>query len=201
VEHWYTSLISGYDQRLQMIQGTWNRLRFMIWGHLYVFHEEPEMAKLIISEIRPGPEYRDTAVFSLNRDYTRRTLAIIDEAVASGEFRPDVPREIVRAMIYGGVEHHAFGFLRGEGDFSPDDAADAITDLVYRGLASGSRAQALMLSGPIRQIETGLERLKQIVAAPKPEAAQSEKRTAGSRKKQAADGAASRSGDVARKRS
>src|SRR5882762_1515681 len=144
VERWYSGLISGYDQRLQLIQGTWNRLRFMIWGHLHAIHEEPEMAKLIISEIRPGPEYPDTVIFALNRDYTRRTLGIIDDAVASGEFRPDVPRDIVRAMIYGGVEHHAFGYLRGEGDFSADDAADAITDLIYRGLASGSQAQALV---------------------------------------------------------
>jgi TetR/AcrR family transcriptional regulator, fatty acid metabolism regulator protein len=30
---------------------------------------------------------------------------------------------------------HTWAYLRGEGDFSPDDAADAITELVYRGLA------------------------------------------------------------------
>src|ERR1700733_1427132 len=50
VEQWYTGLISGYDQRLATIGGTWNRLRFMIWGHLNAIHEEPGMATLIISE-------------------------------------------------------------------------------------------------------------------------------------------------------
>jgi len=167
VEQWYAGLISGYDQRLQAIEGTWNRLRFMIWGHLYAIHEEPEMAKLIINQIRPGPEYRETAIFALNRDYTHRTLSIIDDAVASGEFRPDVPHGVIRAMIYGGVEHHAFAFLRGEGDFSPDEAADAITDLIYRGLATGDATQASLLGGPIRQIESGLERLKQVAAGAK----------------------------------
>jgi AcrR family transcriptional regulator len=167
VEQWYTGLISGYDQRLQPIQGTWNRLRFMIWGHLYAIHEEPEMAKLIISHIRTGPEYRETAIFALNRDYTRRTLGIIDDAIASGEFRPGVSHGVVRAMIYGGVEHVAFAFLRGEGDFSPDEAADAITDLIYRGLATDDASQAALLSGPMHQIESGLERLKQIAAGSK----------------------------------
>lgn len=166
VEQWYSGLISGYDQRLQPIRGTWNRLRFMIWGHLYAIHEEPEMAKMIINVIRPGPEYRETAIFALSRDYTRRTLGIIDEAIVAGEFRPGVPRGVVRAMIYGGVEHHAFAFLRGEGDFSPDDTADAITDLIYRGLVAEDRSRASLLGAPIRQIENGLERLKEIAERP-----------------------------------
>jgi len=168
VEQWYTGLIWDYDHRLESITGTWNRLRFMIWGHLNVIHEEPEMTKLIVEEIRPGPEYRNTAIYELSRNYTRRTLGIIEEAVAAGEFRPDVPTAVVRAMIYGGVEHYAFGFLHGTGDFSADEAADTITDLVYRGLANEGVAQAHMLSEPLTQIEAGLARLKKLTAPKKP---------------------------------
>ena len=132
VEQWYTGLIWDYDHRLESITGTWNRLRFMIWGHLNVVHEEPEMTKLIVEEIRPGPEYRDTAIFELNRNYTRRTLGIIAEAVEAGEFRTDVPDAVIRAMIYGGVEHYAFSFLNGAGDFSPDATASATMPSVRR---------------------------------------------------------------------
>jgi TetR/AcrR family fatty acid metabolism transcriptional regulator len=160
VEQWYVGLIWDYDHRLESIVGTWNRLRFMIWGHLNVVHEEPEMTNLILEEIRPGPEYRDTAIFELNRNYTRRTLDIIEEGKASGEFRSDVPRDVIRAIIYGGVEHYAFGFLHGVSDFSPDEAADAITDLIYRGLANEGINQANLIREPLRQIETGLARLK-----------------------------------------
>jgi hypothetical protein len=32
------------------------------------------------------------------------------------------------------VEHHCFAYLRGEGDFLPAAAAEAIVDIVYRGL-------------------------------------------------------------------
>jgi AcrR family transcriptional regulator len=160
VEQWYVGLIWDYDQRLEGIAGTWNRLRFMIWGHLNVMHEEPEMTKLILDEIRPRPEYPNTAIFELSRNYTRRTLGIIEEGRALGEFRRDVPDAAIRAMIYGGVEHYAFGFLRGVGDFSPDEAADAITDVIYRGLANEGVNQAKMLREPLRQIEDALARLK-----------------------------------------
>jgi AcrR family transcriptional regulator len=162
VEQWYEVLISGYDKQLDTIAGTWNRLRFMIWGHLNIIHEEPEIVKLIINEIRPRPEYRETSIFALNRDYTRRTLAIVEEGIASGEFRADCPGSVVRSMIYGGVEHYAFAFLRGEGDFSPSEAADAITHLIYRGLANDGVAQAAMLHDPISRIESGLAALKKI---------------------------------------
>jgi AcrR family transcriptional regulator len=136
VEHWYEDMLSDYDQQLRGISGTWNRLRFMIWRHLTVIHDDPAMCRLIFNELRSGPEYRNTAVFELNRNYTTRTLTIVQEAVDSGEFRAGIPLRIVRDMIYGGVEHHIWAFMRGEGDFSPDESADAITDIIYRGLAS-----------------------------------------------------------------
>jgi AcrR family transcriptional regulator len=162
VEQWYTGLIWDHEHRLKNISGTWNRLRFMIWSHLQVMHDEPGMVKLIINEIRPGPEYRDTAIYELNRNYTHLTMMIIDEAVAAGEFRAGVPHSVVRAMVYGGVEHVVFAYLRGEGDFCPDESADAITDMVYRGLANDAVRQANLLTDPIRRIQSGLDRLKQL---------------------------------------
>lgn len=135
VEQWYERILADYDQQLSGLHGTRARLRFLIWRHLTVIHNEPGMCRLIFNQLRAWPEYRRTTVFDLSRDYTRRTLAILREAVDSGEFRADLPLPVVRDMIYGGVEHHTWAYLRGEGQFSPDEAADALTELVYRGLA------------------------------------------------------------------
>jgi AcrR family transcriptional regulator len=135
VEHWYTGMLSDYDHELRTIQGTRNRLRFLVWKHLVTVHEEPALCRLVFQILRVGDGYRLTAVFKLNRAYTRRTVELIRDGQASGEFRSDLPPRLVRDTIYGAVEHHTWAFLRGEGDFSPDEAADAITELVYRGLA------------------------------------------------------------------
>jgi AcrR family transcriptional regulator len=159
VEDWYEEMLSDYDRQLLGIRGTWNRLRFMIWRHLSVIHNEPAMCRLTFNELRSGPEYRETAVFELNREYTNRTLAIVQEAMDSGEFRAGIPLRIVREMIYGGVEHHTWSFLRGEGDFSPEDSADAITDIIYRGLV---RSGVAIDRGEeaIRRLEHVAERLE-----------------------------------------
>ncbi len=159
VEHWYEDMLTDYDRQLHGIRGTWNRLRFMIWRHLSVIHNDPAMCRLIFNELRSGPEYRETAVFELNREYTNRTLAIIRDAMDSGEFRAGIPLRIVREMIYGGVEHHTWSYLRGDGDFSPEEVADAITDIIYRGLV---RSGVALDRGEeaIRRLEEVAERLE-----------------------------------------
>lgn len=139
-EHWYAGMLTDYDQGLQDIRGTWNRLRFMIWRHLVTVRQEPAMCRLVFQVLRMSEGYRDTAVFQMNRAYTRRVVEIVRDAQASGEFADDIPVRLVRDMVYGCVEHHTWAYLRGEGDFSPDEAADAITDLVYRGLATPKAA-------------------------------------------------------------
>jgi hypothetical protein len=62
-------------------------------------------------------------------------------------------------MIYGGVEHHTWVYLRGEGDFSPDTAADAMTEMVYRGLACAAPAAPAEVT--LRRLEAVAKQLEQ----------------------------------------
>jgi TetR/AcrR family transcriptional regulator, fatty acid metabolism regulator protein len=142
VAHWYEEMLSDYDERLKGIRGAWNRLRFMIWQHLTCIHQQPQMCRLMFHEIRAGADYSATALFDLNRQYTRRTLDIVKEAMETGEFRADTPMRLVRDMIYGCVEHHTWAYLRGEGDFRVDETADMITNIIYRGLAADKAQRA-----------------------------------------------------------
>jgi TetR/AcrR family transcriptional regulator, fatty acid metabolism regulator protein len=158
VESFYEQILADYERQLQGVRGTWNRLRFLIWKHLSVLHDEPAMCRLIVHELRPSTQYRQSIVFELNRRYTERTLAVIKEGIASGELRADVPLSVVRDLIFGCAEHHTWAYLRGEGQFSPDDSADAITDLVYQGLTRGRTAGAV--AGPVRRLEQAVERLE-----------------------------------------
>lgn len=165
---WYEQMLSDYDQQLQGLRGTWNRLRFMVWRHLMVIHDDPAMCRLVMGELRVLPEYRKTPVYELNRAYTQRTLAIIEEGMASGEFRPDLPLQVVRDMIYGGVEHHTWAYLRGVGDFSPDEAADSIVDIIYRGLSNpNTLSDTADTNGQtIHRLEKVTKRLERLAKSP-----------------------------------
>ncbi len=136
VERWYGELLSDFDEHLKVITGTWNRLRYLVWKHLSTIEKQPMLVRLVFEELRSGPDYRRTAVFQVNRRYTRRTIDILKEGIARGEIRRDFPLGIARDMIFGGVEHHTWAFVRGEGTFSPVAAADAIVDILRRGIAT-----------------------------------------------------------------
>ena len=61
---------------------------------------------------------------------------VLADAVARGDFRDDVDVDLLRDMIFGGIEHRSWAYLRGEGDFSIDRVTDGITTVIYRGMAA-----------------------------------------------------------------
>ncbi len=161
-EHWYEGMLADYDRELAGIAGTKARLRFMIWRHLTVMHDEPAMCRLVLDELRADAGYRKTSIYQLNRQYTQRTLAIVKEGIASRELRADVPLTIVRDMIYGGIEHHCWAYLRGEGKFSPERAADDIVAVVYLGIAAPEDTDTV---ARLEDVAARLERVTQLQTA------------------------------------
>lgn len=164
IERWYHGMLSDYDRQLTGISGTRNRLRYMIWRHLATVHEEPALCRLMFELVRSGPEYSGTAIYELNRQYTRRTLDIVRDGMERGELRAGLQLRLVRDMIYGCVEHRTWAYLRGEGDFSPDAVADQIVDLVLGGLQEPARPSSvpeqmqmvLRLEQAVARLETQL---------------------------------------------
>ncbi len=160
IEDWYESMLADYDEQLSGIKGTRNRLRFMIWRHLKTIHEEPALCNLMFQVLRTGRDYSQTGVYGLNRQYTRRTLDIIKEGIDAGELRDDVSLRLVRDMIYGCTEHRTWAYLRGEGDFDPDQTADAIAELVLSGLRKRRPEDAG--TDVATRIEKAVERLERL---------------------------------------
>lgn len=158
LEDWYVGMIEADDRQLRAIQGTRDRLHYLIHSHLTVIWREPVFCRLVLVELRSASDYRASALFQLNRAYARRTLETIQEAVQSAEFRPDVPLTLVRDMIYGCIEHHTWGYLRGDADFAVEPVADTITDMIYRALAVPA-ARSDALTATIDRLEGLADRL------------------------------------------
>lgn len=134
VEDWYDELLTDDSHQFEASEGTRNRLRYIIYHHLLSIRAEPALSRLALQELRSGPDYRDSAMFRRNQIYTNRIMVLVREAVARGEFRPEVSPALVRDMVYGSIEHHTWGFLRNEGDFDVIATSDGLADMIYRGL-------------------------------------------------------------------
>ena len=84
----------------------------------------------------------------------------------AGLTQDDIAVRVIRDMIFGAIEHQTWAFLRGEGDFSVDESAGAIADIISRGLAPAARAGgdldalADKLKVVADQLNTSIARLK-----------------------------------------
>ena len=137
-EIWFGEKLSE-KSHLDSIPGTRHKLRHLALRTLSIIRSDPVLSRFLLTELRPDPSYRTSPFFDLNRRFTHEIVEVCRQAMERGEFRPDVSPALLRDMFFGCIEHHTWAFLRGEGDFSVEKAADGIADVIYRGMVVTSR--------------------------------------------------------------
>jgi TetR/AcrR family fatty acid metabolism transcriptional regulator len=138
-DDWFEEVLAT-DSGVASVHGTSNKLRHLIWRALATIRSQPALSRFMLLEVRPDPNYRASRSFKLNRRFTAEVSQICADAIRNGEFRDDVSASLVRDMIFGGIEHATWKYLRGEGDFSADEVADGIAAVIFRGMSTGSPA-------------------------------------------------------------
>jgi AcrR family transcriptional regulator len=162
LEHWYEDMFGDYARDLAGVAGARQRLRLLVWRHLRSVRESPQLCRLMFREVREDQDYPGSSLYAKNRRYTQLLVEVLQEGVAAGEFRSDLPFSLLRDMVYGGIEHHAWNFLCGRGELEVDRIAAQITQIVCDGLAPRPEAADLgretqRLSQIVDRMERGLE--------------------------------------------
>jgi TetR/AcrR family fatty acid metabolism transcriptional regulator len=132
-EAWFEELLS-VDEGDEAETSPRERLRREIGYALSIIRKEPTLTRYVLMELRPDPEYRSMHLYQLNRQFTNRIRNALTAAVASGDLRSDVSVDLLRDMIFGSIEHQTWAFLRDEGDFDVEAAAEGITTVIWRGM-------------------------------------------------------------------
>jgi AcrR family transcriptional regulator len=153
----YEPLIKDVADGYSRLKGLRARLRFIVWRHLRVFVETPGLARLVLHEVRTGPEYDSAGLHSLQVRYTHFVRLAIEDAVRDGELLNMADVETVRSMVYGGLEHLMWPVLTGSQQADVEVIADRYTELLMYGLQAYSKADA-------RDVEARLSRLEAIVS-------------------------------------
>ena len=165
----YEPLIREMEDGFSRLQGLRSRMRFLVWRHLRVYVEDPGLSRLVLHEVRTRPEYFNSALHELHVRYTAFLIRTVRDAVAHGELPADTDSEMVRGMVYGGIEHRMWGVLFGRDTVNVEVAADRFTDMVLCGILPNGHADASPTAAPRassrEDIERRLDRLEKIVAA------------------------------------
>ena len=90
---------------LKYIQGAANKLRFMIYRHLGLYAENPDYANIVMLILKGHRNFQKTDAYKIVQATARRTIHVLEEGIQSGEFRADIQPLLVRAIIWGTIEH------------------------------------------------------------------------------------------------
>lgn len=138
-EHWFEEFLAE-DYPAQPGKPLRDRLYHAVWWALSFIRREPALSRFVLMELRADPNYRSMRIYQQNREVVTRVMSVVEDGRASGLVREDVPLRLIRDMIFGAIEHQTWAYLRREGDFSVDDSAEWITEVILAGIATSKPA-------------------------------------------------------------
>lgn len=134
-EDWFDEFLN--DDYAERSGGTLReRLFHVIWRSLSVVKREPVLTRFVLLDLRSDPNYRNMRIYEQNREIVARVMRVIKDGMDSGDIRAEIPLTLVRDMVFGGIEHQTWAYLRGEGDFSVEASAESLTDVLLRGIGT-----------------------------------------------------------------
>jgi len=119
---------------LEYIQGAANKLRFLIYRHLKLYASNPNYANVVMLILKGNRNFLKTEAYKIVQRSARNTTQVLEEGIQNGEFKPNLKPYLVRAMIWGTIEHlvtrkSLFGKPR---DLL--DCADDIVNTIFSGI-------------------------------------------------------------------
>ena len=130
---------------LKYIPGAANKLRFLIYRHLSLYAENPDYANIVMLILKGHRNFQKTAAYKSVQSAARITIQVLEEGIQNREFRPDIQPLLVRAIIWGTIEHLVTRkCLLGK----PDDLlclADDIITTIFQGIVVPQKEPTLNL--------------------------------------------------------
>jgi AcrR family transcriptional regulator len=93
------------DQYLRDTQGTFGKLKRVIWHTFDTYDNNRIFAKILLIEVRNFPGYFKSETYTLAKNYSIAILKLIKEGIENGEIRNDISAWHMMQAIIGAVEH------------------------------------------------------------------------------------------------
>jgi AcrR family transcriptional regulator len=140
-----TALTSDIEAHLQEIDGHPARLRYVIARHLQALIAEPELSALFVREVHTRDSQDDGTIRSVKQRYASVLTRVLDEGMAAGAVRTDIPPALAQSIVFGGLEQLTLRTWTGRP--ATDGAVDAIMRLLVTPeqlAASGASLDAVL---------------------------------------------------------
>ena len=103
--------------------------------HFEILEQQPEMAEVVQVELRQGQKFFRGPATQEIAAYFALIASLLEEGVAAGLFRRDLPVKVATKMLFGAMDQMATSWVLGKRGYRLADTAPAVADLFLQGIA------------------------------------------------------------------
>ena len=110
------------------------KLRRLVRLHFETLEARPELAEVVQLELRQGQKFFRGACAQEISAYFDLIGSVLEEGVAAGVFRAELPVKIATKMLFGAMDQLTTSWVLGKRGYRLADAAEPIANIFLRGV-------------------------------------------------------------------
>jgi len=110
------------------------RIRRLVSLHFTVLEANPDLAEVVQVELRQGHKFFRGASAHEVSAYFELIASVLEEGVAEGLIRGDVPVKLATKMLFGAMDQVATSWVLGKRAYRLTEAADAVATVFLKGV-------------------------------------------------------------------
>ena len=112
------------------------KIRKIVALHFKVIEEHTDLAEVVQVELRQGQKFFRGASAHEISAYFDVIQGVLEEGVAAGRIRHDLPVKIATKMLFGAMDQLATSWVLGKRAYRLTDAADAVATIFLKGVCT-----------------------------------------------------------------
>jgi TetR/AcrR family fatty acid metabolism transcriptional regulator len=134
--HVMDEALSGGRKQLEAVQDPVEKLKRIICAHLDTLGRDRNLAIVFQVELRSSTKFMQQFSATKVSEYLELIRGVIEEGQRSGVFRKNINTTIASKVLFGALDEMATNWVLSRKRYSLVSTADAVIDLVLRGIAS-----------------------------------------------------------------
>jgi TetR/AcrR family transcriptional regulator, fatty acid metabolism regulator protein len=110
------------------------KIRRLVELHFTVLEQSPALAEVVQVELRQGQKFFRGASAHEVSAYFELIGSVLEEGVAAGRFRADVPVKVATKILFGAMDQMATSWVLGTRGYRLVDTADAVATIFLKGV-------------------------------------------------------------------
>jgi len=112
------------------------KIRRIVALHFGVLEKNPDLAEVVQVELRQGQKFFRGASAREVSAYFELIGGVLEDGIASGQIRKDVPVKVATRMLFGAMDQVATSWVLGKRTYRLTDAADAVATIFLTGVST-----------------------------------------------------------------